>query len=192
MRILVAYALKEERIELAVKGAEVIEVITGMGKTQAAASLAFAIAEHKPDAVLNIGTVGSYRHSVGDILVSRRFVDRDMQRLPLDGICKEIDMTDSSFAYDLPSVVGGAESTAPMAVNTGDNFVFSPEEDLGCDAVDMESFAFAWVCRKAGLPFLAVKYVTDKLGQNSVEAWAEKLEHARRDLQAYFSCNLPL
>lgn len=192
MRILVAYALKEERIELAVKGAEVIEVITGIGKTQAAASLAFAIAEHKPDAVLNIGTVGSYRHNVGDILVSRRFVDRDMQRLPIDGVCRELDMSDLSFGEGLPSVVDGQETATSMRINTGDNFVFSPEEDLGCDAVDMESFAFAWVCRKAGVPFLAVKYVTDKLGQNSVEAWAEKLEHARRDLQAYFSCNLPL
>ena len=95
-------------------------------------------------------------------------------------------MTDSSFAYDLPSVVDGAESNAPMTVNTSDNFVFSPEEDLGCDAVDMESFSLAWTCRKAGVPFLAVKYVTDKLGQNSVAAWAEKLENARTDMQAFF------
>ena len=95
-------------------------------------------------------------------------------------------MTDSSFAYGLPSLVDGAESTAPMTVNTGDNFVFSPEEDLGCDAVDMESFSLAWTCRKAGVPFLAVKYVTDKLGQNSVAAWAEKLKNARTDMQAFF------
>lgn len=186
MKILVAYALKEEMFPLAIAGAEIVKVVTGMGKTQAAASLAFAIAEHRPDVVLNIGTVGTYRHSVGDILVCRRFIDRDMHRLPLDGVCREIDMTDSSFACGLPSLVDGAESTAPMTVNTGDNFVFSPEEDLGCDAVDMESFSLAWTCRKAGVPFLAVKYVTDKLGQNSVAAWAEKLENARTDMQAFF------
>ena len=186
MKILIAYALREERIPLSVKGVRLAEVITGIGKTQAAASLAFAIAEHRPDAVLNIGTVGSYRHEVGDILVSRSFVDRDMQRLPIEGVSKQLDMSNQSFWEELPSVVEGGESTAPMCINTGDNFVLTPEEDLGCDAVDMESFALAWVCRKAGLPFLAVKYVTDKLGQNSVEAWAEKLKHARRDLQAYF------
>ena len=186
MKILVAYALKEERISLSVDAAEVVEVITGMGKTQAAASLAFAIAEYQPDAVLNIGTVGSYRHNVGDILVSRQFVDRDMQRLPIDGVCRELDMSDLTWGADLPSVIDGQAMSAPVRINTGDNFVFSPEEDLGCDAVDMESFAMAWTCRRAGVPFLSVKYVTDKLGQNSVEAWAAKLKHARSALQAYF------
>ena len=186
MKILVAYALKEEMFPLDINGAEIVKVVTGMGKTQAAAMLAFAVAEHRPDVVLNIGTVGSYRHNVGDILVSRRFVDRDMQRLPLDGVCKELDMSELSFGEKLPSVIDGQDTFAPVRINTGDNFVFSPEEDLGCDAVDMESFAMAWVCRKAGVPFLAVKYVTDKLGENSVEAWAAKLEHARIALQAYF------
>ena len=186
MKILVAYALNEEKIPLRIKDAEQVEVITGIGKTQAAASLAFAIAEHRPDAVLNIGTVGSYRHNVGDILVSRRFVDRDMQRLPIIGVCKELDMSELSWGTELPSVIDGEATSASVRINTGDNFVFSPEEDLGCDAVDMESFAMAWTCRRAGVPFFAVKYVTDKLGENSVEAWAAKLEHARSALQAYF------
>ena len=186
MKILIAYALKEEMVPLSIDGAEIVEVVTGIGKTQAAASLAFAIAEHKPDAVINIGTVGTYRHSVGDILVSRHFVDRDMQRLPIDGVPMELDMEQQSFAYRLPSVVEGQETQHPMSVNTGDNFVTSAAEDLGCDAVDMESFAMAWTCRKAGLPFVAVKYVTDILGQNSVAAWAEKLNNARADLEKYF------
>ena len=185
-KLLVVYALEAEKITLCIKDAEVVEVITGIGKTQAAASLAFAIAEHQPDAVLNIGTVGSYRHSVGDILVSRRFVDRDMQRLPIDGVCKELDMSDLSWGAELPSVIDGQTTSVAVRINTGDNFVFAPEEDLGCDAVDMESFAMAWACRRAGVPFLSVKYITDKLGENSVEAWAAKLEHARAALQAYF------
>ena len=42
MKILVAYALKEEMFPLAIAGAETATVITGIGKTQAAASLAFA------------------------------------------------------------------------------------------------------------------------------------------------------
>ncbi|MBO4730636.1 MAG: nucleosidase [Bacteroidaceae bacterium] len=186
MKLLIVYALESEKISLHIKDAEQVEVTTGIGKTQAAASLAFAIAEHQPDAVLNIGTVGSYRHNVGDILVSRHFVDRDMQRLPIDGVCRELDMSDLSWGTELPSVIDGQAMSVPVRINTGDNFVFSPEEDLGCDAVDMESFAMAWTCRRVGVPFLSVKYVTDKLGENSVEAWAAKLEHARSALQAYF------
>ena len=183
MKILVAYALKEEMFPLAIAGAETATVITGIGKTPA--SLAFAIAEHRPDAVLNIGTVGTYRHRVGDILVSRKFVDRDIQRLPLDGVPKALE-TEQGMLPQWRSFIEGQESRDTMTINTGDNFVTSAAEDLGCDAVDMESFAMAWTCRKAGLPFVAVKYVTDILGHNSVAAWAEKLESARRDLQAYF------
>ena len=188
MKILIAYALKDERVSLAIDGAEIVEVVTGIGKTQAAASLAFAIAEHKPDAVLNIGTVGTYRHRVGDILVSRKFVDRDIQRLPLNGVPKALE-TEQGMLPQWPSVIEGRESRDTMTINTGDNFVTSADEDLGCDAVDMESFAMAWTCRKAELPFMAVKYVTDILGQNSVAAWAEKLESARRDLEKYFRNN---
>lgn len=187
MKILAAFALSQEAFPLAIDGTEMVEFITGIGKTQAAGSLALAIAEHKPDRVLNIGTVGTYRHNVGDILVSRHFIDRDMHRLPIDTVCREIDLNGLSFAYDLKSVIGGVAVDKECVINTGDNFVMNAEEDLGCDAVDMEAFAMAWVCQKCDIPFLSVKYVTDILGQNSVELWADKLEYARKDLQAYFA-----
>ena len=51
---------------------------------------------------------------------------------------------------------------------------------------DMEAYAQAQVCRELGIPFLAVKYVTDIVGQNSVKHWEDKLADARRDLTAYF------
>ena len=54
------------------------------------------------------------------------------------------------------------------------------------DVVDMEAYAQAQVCRELGIPFLAVKYVTDIVGQNSVKHWEDKLADARRDLTAYF------
>jgi len=186
MKILITYALKEESFPLEIAGAETVVVLTGVGKTQAATAVSMAICQHKPDLVLSIGTVGTYRHGVGDILVARRFIDRNMQNLPIPGIAKDLDMQDKSFAYQLPSVVGGQASNALVTINTGDNFVMCADEDLGCDAVDMESFAMAWACYKAGVPFLSIKYVTDILGQNSIAAWADKLACARRDLAAYF------
>lgn len=161
-------------------------VLTGVGKTQAAGTLALALRDIRPDYVLNIGTVGTYRHRQGDILVARRFIDRDMTHLPIDDIARDIDMSALSFAPHLPSIIDGQESLQPITINTGDNFVTSEDEDLGCDAVDMEAFAEAWVCRKAGVPFLSVKYVTDILGQNSIRIWADRLRHAREALTAYF------
>ena len=118
-----------------------------------------------------------------------RNIDRDMQKLPMDLIKKDLDMQANSFGYGLKSIIDGVPSDHKVIINTGDNFVTSAEEDLGCDAVDMESFAVAWVCKQTAKPFLAVKYVTDVLGQNSISAWEEKLEHARIALQNYFDEN---
>ena len=189
MKILVVFALEEEHVSLHLDGAEIVEIFTGVGKTQSATAVALAVTKHNPDLVLNIGTVGTYRHKVGDILVSRRFIDRDMQKLPMDLIKKDLDMQANSFGYGLKSIIDGTPSDHKVTINTGDNFVTCAEEDLGCDAVDMESFAVAWVCKQTEKPFLAVKYVTDVLGQNSISAWEEKLEHARLALQKYFDEN---
>lgn len=198
--LLTVFALKEERIDIALPqndiktagrsanapGINVETILTGVGKTQAAGTLALALRDIRPDYVLNIGTVGTYRHRQGDILVARHFIDRDMQRLPISDTTRDIDVSAMSFAPHLPSIINGSESFEPVTINTGDNFVTSEDEDLGCDAVDMEAFAEAWVCRKAGVPFLSVKYVTDILGQNSIDIWADRLRHAREALTAYF------
>ena len=46
----------------------------------------------------------------------------------------------------------------------------------------MEAYAQALVCRAKNTPFIAVKYVTDIIGQNSVKHWEDKLADARKGL----------
>ena len=55
--------------------------------------------------------------------------------------------------------------------------------------MDMEAYAQAFVCRELNVPFLSVKYVTDIIGQNSVQHWEDKLSDARLGLSAWFSQN---
>ena len=50
----------------------------------------------------------------------------------------------------------------------------------------MEAYAQAWVCRTKNTPFIAVKYVTDIIGQNSVKHWEDKLADARKGLGVVF------
>lgn len=186
MRLVTIFALQAESFEINLPDTEVEMVFAGMGKTLAATATANAINRFQPDLVINIGTVGTYRHQVGDILVASHFVDRDMKRTPLEGLVSEICTDDLNKGMRLPSVVEGKTDYSDYTINTGDNFVLCAEDDLGCDAVDMESFAMAWACKQAGVPFLSVKYVTDILGQNSVKAWSEKLATARQELKDYF------
>jgi adenosylhomocysteine nucleosidase len=54
------------------------------------------------------------------------------------------------------------------------------------DVVDMENFAVAALCKRKGIPLVSVKYITDKIGENSVQHWEDKLHDANLGLQRFF------
>lgn len=186
MRILVTYAVQGEFTELkfpGLIGEEEVQVgylRTGVGKVKSAFYLSEAITHGQPDLVINIGTAGTVRHRVGDILVCRRFVDRDMQKLVDLGMEYEIDSSEllARKEYCLHWQGEGV-------CNTGDSFL-TELGDVKGDVVDMEAYAQAFVCRSKNVPFISVKYVTDIIGQNSVKQWEEKLADARKGLGMFF------
>ena len=184
--IIAVFAVAEEVVPLSISGWNVISVVTGIGKTQAAMRLTKAILEHQPQCVINLGTAGTLRHRVGDILLSREYIDRDFQQIQLPGVGFHLQNT-----LPLPQSIHEIylrmqqSATIPMAVvSTGDNFV-TDSAHLSEDMVDMEGYALASVCQEFGVPLFSVKYITDIIGQNSVEDWAAKLEHARAGLTQF-------
>lgn len=187
MKILLVYAIPEEKIEINIPNAEVIYVETGMGKVNAAMKTMRAICEYHPDMVINYGSAGTLNHNIGDIIVCNRFIDRDLQKVTLNGVVSEI-----VFGTDAARHVLTEQRLTERAkvlwgtCNTGDSFITSGA-DIEGDVIDMESYAMADVCREMGIPFIAVKYVTDVVGQNSVESWQEKLADARKGLTDFFA-----
>lgn len=175
MKILFVYAIPEERIDINIPDAEVIYVETGMGKVNAAMKTMRAICEYHPDMVINFGTAGTLNHKVGDIFVCNHFIDRDLRKVTLDGVISEIEF--EKIERFSNSVWG--------VCNTGDSFITSGA-DIEGDVIDMEAYAEAEVCREMGIPFISVKYVTDVVGQNSVESWLDKLADARKGLTEFF------
>lgn len=182
--ILICYAVEGERVNWHLPGFRVHAVKTGIGKAGAAFHLTRAIMQERPDFVLNVGTSGTFMHNVGDVLVCRRFLDRDFRKLALPGVEWEIEMA-NRLPLHLPSIVNQQPMDTDFTVSTGDDFVTAASEPVG-DVVDMEAFAEAMVCREMGLPFTAVKYVTDVVGRNSVKEWEERLAEARVVLTRYF------
>lgn len=186
MRILVTYALQSEFTELKFPGLIGEEEVhvgylrTGVGKVKSAYYVAEVINQGQPDLVINVGTAGSIDRQVGDILVCRHFIDRDMQK-----------HADGSVEYEIDSSALLAEKgycmhwTGEGICNTGDSFLTKLSEVTG-DVVDMEAYAQAFVCRAKNVPFIAVKYVTDIIGQNSVKHWEGKLADARKELGEFF------
>lgn len=187
MKILFVYAIPEERIEINIPNAEVIYVETGMGKVNAAMKTMRAICEYHPDMVINYGSAGTLNHNIGDIIVCNRFIDRDLQKVTLNGVVSEI-VFGTDAARDVLTEQRLTERAKVLwgTCNTGDSFITSGA-DIEGDVIDMESYAMADVCREMGIPFVAVKYVTDVVGQNSVESWQEKLADARKGLTDFFA-----
>lgn len=186
MKILFVYAIPEEKIEINIPNAEVIYVETGIGKVNAAMHTMRAICEYHPDVVINLGSAGTLNHKVGDIIVCNRFVDRDLRKVVLDGVISEIE-----FDRDAINRVFLSEHLMDHAklvgtCNTGDSFI-TQGNDIEGDVIDMESYAVADVCREMGIPFVAVKYVTDIVGQNSSQEWYAKLKDAREGLTKFFN-----
>lgn len=181
MKILIVYAIPQEKIEVNIPNAEVIYVETGMGKVSAAMRTMRAICEYHPDMVINIGSAGTLNHKVGDVFVCNHFIDRDLRKVTLDGVASEIE-----FGNDAIKRIFSERELVYGSCNTGDSFI-TQGNDIEGDVIDMESFAEADVCREMGVPFFAVKYVTDVVGQNSSEEWFAKLADARKGLSAFFS-----
>lgn len=181
--IFVVYAVEEEFIPLISTNSAITYICTGVGKTKSAMHLTKHICRHKPDFVLNIGTAGTFSHQVGDIFVATHFVDRDYRNAKLPGIEYKINGMD---LIQNPSLKNWIQQYAKQGIcSTGDTFVTEVTSSFG-DLVDMEAYALASVCKEFDIPFLAIKYITDIIGQNSVSQWEHKLSDARRGLIAWF------
>ena len=172
-KAIVAFALQEEVVPVSISGFEVHTILTKITKVQAAFRLTKAIFELQPDFVLNVGTAGTLAYSVGDIFSATHFIDRDSAKQNFTSISSEVQTTP---LLSLPSIVEGQVTTDAFIVNGA--------------AVDMEAFAEALVCREMGIPFQSVKYITDKIGANSMKHWEDKLADARTALADYFKTYL--
>lgn len=180
IKLLVVQALPDEYTPTPLPGATVEHVYTGVGKVNATFRLTEAIYRVHPDVVLNVGTAGTTKHRLGDIVLCTQFIDRDMRVLADFGVIWQLNTGESLKAFpwkwNLPT---------DGCCNTGDSFVTDASGVEG-DVVDMEAFAQAQVCMELNIPFMAIKYVTDLIGQNSVKHWEDKLADARRDLETFF------
>lgn len=186
MRILVTYSTQAEFVELKFPGligeneVQIGYLRTGMGKAKSAFYLSEAINQGHPDLVVNVGTAGTLHHRVGDVVVCRHFMDRDMKMSAEFGAEHEIDasglLVQKGYCQHWPG--GGV-------CNTGDTFLAEASVVEG-DVIDMEAYAQALVCRAKNVPFIAVKYVTDVIGQPSAKPWNDKHADARAALEKFF------
>ena len=140
-------------------------MITGTGLVQAAVAASYAIAEYKPDAVVSTGSAGSFgRFSVGDIASFSKVIspDNDLTRFHLPKGAMLSDNHQTIVTLPLVSENDYILSSS-SAFESGDNRKIG---DIAPDAADMEAFGVAYAAYKMHIPCLAVKMITDIIGED--------------------------
>tara|TARA_Y100000361_G_C11114862_1_gene319768 strand:+ start:386 stop:985 length:600 start_codon:yes stop_codon:yes gene_type:complete len=148
---------------------------TGVGKVNATYSLTTHFGKygsHIPyDLVINYGTAGSRKHSIGELVDCTKFIQRDMDvrglgfmksQTPFEPLVPII--LDSSHVEFNP--IGMKETCA-----TGDSFVQEETDYI----VDMEAYALAKVCWLRNVDFISFKYITDGANESSDLDWEKNL-----------------
>ncbi|MEL7462728.1 MAG: 5'-methylthioadenosine nucleosidase [Pseudomonadota bacterium] len=166
--ILVFVALEDEL------PAEVIApipvVYTGVGKVNAALTAAEALAERRPALAVNFGSAGAVTPGLSGLIECGRAVQRDMDLRPLG--------TPLGETYGDAPPHDARWGDGPT-VATGDSFAAEAPE-IACDLVDMEAFALARACERAGVSFRCLKFVSDAADGGAPDDWeANKAKGAR-------------
>ncbi len=172
--ILVVSALELELIGSRLPDA-ITQVMTGVGKVNAACAVTRALTEFKPSLVVNFGTAGAVRAGLGGLLEVSRVIQHDINAEPLAPRGRTpFEPGLDEFASGWPGVVCA----------TGDRFVTGHDPWLAeraVDLVDMELFAIAAACRRAGTPWRSFKYVTDAANEDAGRDWQANV-HLGQDL----------
>lgn len=154
---------------------------SGVGKVNAALCIAQVLASYparERPVILNFGSVGSHRFATGALVCCTQFFQRDMD-------CTAFGAARGETLFDAePLLIAGAHLLPglPVAVcGTGDNIETKRSGETSLyDVVDMEAYAFAKACARAGATFCSVKFVTDGSDDAVVHDWKANLARAAK------------
>jgi adenosylhomocysteine nucleosidase len=161
-------------------GQEVVAVLSRIGKVAAATTATALIERFHVDRILFTGVAGGIARGVnrGDVVVADSFLQHDLDASPIfpryevplygtDRFATDPALTES-VAAAVRRALHGTHLHRGLVVS-GDRFVSSAAESQALHkalpealAVEMEGAAFAQVCHDYGVPFAAVRTVSDR------------------------------
>ena len=172
------------------RGEDALVVIAGIGKVNAAAGAALALA-FSPRELRNFGVAGGFDPAmeVGGIYCVTRAVEYDFDLAELNGTAVGVHDERTTPYFECAPWDGYPEAV----LGTGDRF--SDAEDdlellraLGITLRDMEGAAVAHVAETAGIPFRSLKCVSDVHGAGSMTGqYRDNLAFALERLSAALS-----
>ena len=164
------------------KNAQVISILCGIGKVNAAAA-AMHLVDIGCDYILNYGLSGGVSGiRRGEITAPNKFLEHDFD---LSGIgYKLCEKPLQKYIYNADeNLIGIAKKVVPQlklgTAVSGDHFICDNEvrnnlkENFNAMSCDMETAAIAYVCEFSGVPFLALRRISDDAGAEATEAYRE-------------------
>ncbi|MBC5785582.1 5'-methylthioadenosine/adenosylhomocysteine nucleosidase [Ramlibacter sp. USB13] len=161
-------------------GQEVVAVLSRIGKVAAATTATALIERFAVDRIVFTGVAGGLAAGVnrGDVVIADAFLQHDLDASPIfpryevplygtDRFATDPELTER-LAAAVKKALHGTHVHRGLVVS-GDRFVSSLSESVALQqalpqalAVEMEGAAFAQVCRDYGVPFAAVRTVSDR------------------------------
>lgn len=140
---------------------EVVVVQTGMGTRNAEASLEYVIKKYSPTMILSSGFAGALydNAAIGELIWASRVL------LMNNGISDTMDLPDSGHLFDR---VSQKLTIQEGSIITLERWMKKPEikrtfsEPLSFPVCDMETFPLAKASLTRGLPFVAIRSITDR------------------------------
>lgn len=187
--------LKRKILEFKTENAEISAILCGIGKVNAAAAAAHLV-DSGCEIILNYGLSGGISGiRRGELCLCTEFLEHDFDltaigykpcEKPWQGsyIYKSDKQLNDLIKYLLPGIKEGLAAT-------GDRFVCDEglrkllKEEFGAMSCDMETAAIAYVCGYAGVPFAAVRKVSDDAGEDALESYREMNTSGETDLSDF-------
>lgn len=161
-------------------GQEVVAVLSRIGKVAAATTAAVLVERFRVDRIVFTGVAGGLAPGVnrGDVVIADAFLQHDLDASPIfpkwmvplygtDRFATDRALTDE-LARAVVRSLPGTQVHRGLVVS-GDRFVATSAECRALQqalpdalAVEMEGAAIAQVCRDFGVPFAAVRTISDR------------------------------
>lgn len=161
-----------------VYGKDVVAVVCGIGKVNAAVCTQILISEYKVDTVINVGVAGGIGKEIypGDVVIADTLVQHDMDTTVFGDKYGQIPRLDTfDFKCDAKLIALAQAACKELSdiksftgrIVTGDQFIASLEKiqwlssEFEAFACEMEGGSIAQVCYLNNVPFIVIRSISD-------------------------------
>lgn len=159
-------------------GKQVVAVVCGIGKVNAAVCTQILISEYKVDTVINVGVAGGIGKEIypGDVVIADSLIQHDVDTSVFGDKLGQIPRMDTFDFKCSSELVSAAQSacrelkdikTFVGRIATGDQFIAGVEkiqwlnEEFNAIACEMEGGSIAHVCYLNNIPFVVIRSISD-------------------------------